>query len=468
MRICAAPHRRLAAWHASLLLALLLAATPGRGDQLTELLTGAGTDEPATAERVISAENTASDDAKIRNRLKGIFSELSSLQGVSAEVNGGVVTLRGEVDSAASETRALQFARQIEGVVEVENSLSINRDLQPRLETTGRKLIAVVEQTIAGLPLFGMAVLVVLLFYLAGRWLAARKSLYRRISPNHFIAALLGQITQLVFLVLGLVVALALLDATALLGTILGAAGIVGLAVGFAVRDTVENYIASILLSVRNPFEINDFVAIDRHEGNVVTLTSRATVLISPDGNHIRIPNATVFKAVITNYTRHPERRFDFAVGVDTEQDLAAAQALAQSTLDDVTGISSDLAAFVLIETLGDSNVVLRCHAWVDQKAFSFAKVRSEAIRAVKQAFDNAGIVMPEPIYKVRLSHAAARAPVEEKQPADTGTTVPHTNADPPQTGDVSVDRTIEGKVEAEDKAAGDANLLGSGAPAEY
>ncbi|MEZ5537828.1 MAG: mechanosensitive ion channel [Thiolinea sp.] len=72
----------------------------------------------------------------------------------------------------------------------------------------------------------------------------------------------------------------------------------------------MENYIASILLSLRNPFQVNDFVSIDGHDGNVLRLTSRATILISPDGNHIRIPNATVFKAVITNFTRHPERRF--------------------------------------------------------------------------------------------------------------------------------------------------------------
>ena len=56
---------------------------------------------------------------------------------------------------------------------------------------------------------------------------------------------------------------------------------------GFAVRDTVENYIASVLLSVRNPFAVNDLVDIDGHEGNVVRLTLRATVLLSPEGNHI-------------------------------------------------------------------------------------------------------------------------------------------------------------------------------------
>ena len=108
-------------------------------------------------------------------------------------------------------------------------------------------------------------------------------------------------------------------------------------------RDTVENYIASILLSLRNPFEVNDLVNIDGNEGNVVRLTTRATILISPDGNHIRIPNSTVFKAVIVNFTRNAERRFQFDVGIDTQQDLLEAQALALQALSSIEGVLSCL-----------------------------------------------------------------------------------------------------------------------------
>ena len=77
----------------------------------------------------------------------------------------------------------------------------------------------------------------------------------------------------LVFFVAGLVLALDIAGATALLGTILGAAGIVGLAVGFAVRDTIENYVASLMLSLRQPFRANDLVKIDEFEGRVIRLT---------------------------------------------------------------------------------------------------------------------------------------------------------------------------------------------------
>src|SRR3546814_11391197 len=71
------------------------------------------------------------------------------------------------------------------------------------------------------------------------------------------------------------------------------------------------------MLSRRQPFRANDHVVIEGHEGRVVRLTSRATILMTLEGNHLRIPNSTVFKAVILNYTRNPERRFDFELGIE-------------------------------------------------------------------------------------------------------------------------------------------------------
>ncbi|WP_242482690.1 mechanosensitive ion channel family protein [Thiocystis violacea] len=274
---------------------LLIAASP-RADELTDLLTGKQEEAAAAGEQVISAGTSEKDDTKIRKRLQAIYAEIQGLKGVAVRVSGGIVFLSGEVESAATETMALEFARKVEGVVKVENTISVNRELQPRLQAMWAKIVRLAQQVLVGLPLFLLALAVLALFWITGRWLAARQGLFQRIAPNSFIAHLLGQLTQWSFVIAGLVMALGLLDATALLGTILGAAGIIGLAVGFAVRDTVENYIASILLSLRNPFQVSDLVDIGGHQGHVVKLTSRATILLSPDGNHIRIPNATVFK----------------------------------------------------------------------------------------------------------------------------------------------------------------------------
>ncbi len=443
------------------LLAMSLFSTTLPADELTNLLSGK-TAEVASPEpgKVIATDSTVQSDKKIRQRLQDIFTELDTLKSLTIRVNKGVVTLSGEVDSSATETKALQFARKVEGVVEVENSLVINRSLSKRLQTTWKKLVSMGQQTVATLPLFLLALLVFLLFWMLGGWISRRQGVFRRISYNHFIANLLGQIVHLVFIMLGMVLSLSLLDATALLSTILGAAGIVGLAVGFAVRDTVENYIASILLSVRNPFEVNDLIRIDSFEGHVARLNSRATILISADGNHIRIPNAMVFKSVITNFTRNPERRFQFDVGVDTEQNLLVTQALALETLQAMPGVMADPKPQVLIEALGDSNVLLRVFAWVDQRQHNFGKVRSEAIRGIKQAFDQAGIVLPEPTYNLRI-HQQTDSP-EPTAPVPTAS-VEEQHA----VQDVEVERTIEDKVLQDQQDSDSENLLTSEAQKE-
>jgi small-conductance mechanosensitive channel len=182
------------------------------------------------------------------------------------------------------------------------------------------------------------------------------------------MAELVATFVRFMFIVLGLVAGLELLGATALLGAVLGGAGVIGIALGFAVRDTVDNYVSSLMLSLRQPFRANDHVVIEGHEGRVVRLTSRATILMTLDGNHLRIPNSTVFKAVILNYTRNPERRFDFELGVDANDDPMAAIKSGLEAIGDLDFVLDDPAPMGNIVTVGDSNIVLCFRAWVDQE----------------------------------------------------------------------------------------------------
>jgi small conductance mechanosensitive channel len=229
--------------------------------------------------------------------------------------------------------------------------------------------------------------------------------------PNAFIADIYRQIVRLGFVVLGVVLALDLLNLTALLGTILGAAGIIGLAIGFAVRDTVENFIASIMLSIRQPFRPKDLVEIEGELGHVIRLTSRATILLSLDGNHIRLPNATVFKAKIINYSRNDERRFTFALGIDPSADIAAAQDIVLAALSKSCPSSSKRPA---PGRLGGGSGPLHDRpdggrAWIMQHQTSIGMAKGEAVRVVKARLEEAGIGLPEPTY--RLLGAAGTLP---------------------------------------------------------
>ncbi len=198
-----------------------------------------------------------------------------------------------------------------------------------------------------------------------------------------------------------------MLGATALLGAVLGGAGVIGIALGFAVRDTVDNYVSSLMLSLRQPFRANDHVVIEGNEGRVVRLTSRATILMTLDGNHLRIPNSIVFKAVILNYTRNPERRFQFDLGVDADDNPVDGMAVGLEAVNALLFVLDRPKANAIIQDVGDSNIVLRFFGWVDQTHTDFLKGRSLAIKAAKTALEDAGFALPEPIYRLRFDDAA-------------------------------------------------------------
>lgn len=446
---------------------LLSFTQSGFSDEITDLLTENKASKALSDNKVIAVNHTKKNDRDIEKRLQKIYSELDDLKTLKVTVSNGIATLTGEVGSNTSEQQALQFATQTEDVIKVENNIEVSHDLKKRLQKIINKLTQLGEKGLTSLPLLLLALFVFWLFWLMGRWVSNKQTLYRHITVNLFIADLLGKLTHLIFIIIGTVLALSLLEATALLGTILGAAGIFGLAIGFAVRDTVENFIASLLLSIRNPFEVNDVVLIDSYQGHVVRLTSRATILLSFDGNHIRIPNATVYKAIITNFSRQPERRFEFDLGVATDQNLSQAQGLALETLKTISGILSEPKSQALIYQLGNSNVVMRIYGWVNQNTHSFLKVRSEAIKVVKEAFDAANIGLPDPTYQLKIidskDASASKDNTDSNQRLESNKRYIQAN----EINDTKVDLSLEKQIKKENIEKGAENLLNPDAPDE-
>jgi small conductance mechanosensitive channel len=261
---------------------------------------------------------------------------------------------------------------------------------------------------LAALPMLLVALVLVWVFWLFGRWLSRSALLTRVASRNPFVRDLAQTTTRWTIAVIGIVVALDLLNATAVVSAILGTAGVFGLALGFAFKDTLENYLAGVLMSVRQPFAPHDEVVIDGHHGSVVSMSSRATVLMTLDGNHLRLPNALVFRSVMLNYTRNPARRFEFDVGVGVQEDLVEAMRIGTDMLGSLEGVMVKPPPRAFIQSLGDSNVQIRYYGWVDQRTHDYLLVRSEAIRTVKLALDGAEMDMPEPIYRVQLTESTA------------------------------------------------------------
>ena len=358
----------------------------------------------------IETTPTPLKDNDIRQRISGIFSEIDGLQAVNVSVNQGVVTLTGETPNEKKAQQAINLTNRLTDVVTVEDRINRTLDVQDNVSTVYQSLKAQSKNLVKALPLLLVGILLFALVTWFGSWLSNRKKMWQRLTPNPFVAELLAQTVKVIFIVFGLILALSLIGAETILGTLLGGAGVIGIAVGFAVKDTIENYIASLMLSIRQPFRARDHILINNQEGIVVRLTSRATILMTLDGNQLRIPNAEVFKATILNYTKNPERRFTFELGVDANDDPLAAIKVGIDAICQLGFALDKPKVTAVIKEVGDSNIILQFQVWVNQLEADFYKARSIAIRETKHALEDEGFSLPEPIYQLRFNHKLEKA----------------------------------------------------------
>jgi len=351
------------------------------------------------------------EDQRIALALRSVFQRIDELSNVVVQVEAGVVRLTGTVLTPEARELAAELAGRTPGVIFVDGRIREIRSLGARLRTTQDHLRDWLLELVATLPLLLTAFLLVWGFWVVGTGV---KRLVRQAGSrarNPYLGHLGGQTARALVAFAGIFLALELLGSTRLLGVLLGSAGVVGIALGFAFRDIAENYLAGVLMGLRQPFAPNDIIRLDTHEGKVVRLTGRETILMTYDGNHVRIPNATVFRSVIQNFSRNPLRRFVIPLSVGTADDLSAAKAVGIGALRSTPGVREDPPPFASIQELGDSSVTLHFFGWVDQREAAFGRVRSEGIRAVKLALENAGVSMPSPEYRVVLDGGVVALP---------------------------------------------------------
>jgi len=447
-------------------LVVVTLAAPGFGQD-----TGGGDDSGSVeveraAESVVGKVDLDQQAAAKEARAREALSKVEGLSDAQVEIQGDSVRLQGVADDPLVLERAAESARAATGATQVQNDITLTSDFGERLHGAANRLGSRVEQWIAYLPLipiaFVVAFLGLVLAWVVGRW----RCPYRRLSRRPFLQDVCRRVVQTTVLLTGVLLALEILNATALVGGVLGAAGVAGIAIGFAFRDLVENYIASILLSVRQPFRPQDHVLIDGHEGLVTSMNSRTTVLTTFDGNIVRIPNAIVFKSALTNYSTDPRRRFSFDIGVGYDVDLAEAINVGVEVLRGTEGVLQDPSPFAIVTRLGESSITVSLFGWVDQRQSSFGKVKSAGMQRVKVEYDRRDIDMPEPIYKIKLAGSLSeRGLAGTGDAADGGARDERRTTSPAPSGDsvmhdVGRDRVTESIAEASQQGSDAENLL--------
>jgi small-conductance mechanosensitive channel len=390
-------------------------------------------------------ESGPSEDVALRERIDRILSQIESFDDLEVTVDAGVVHLTGQAYDSEVAEQAVELVRSLDGVIYVDNQVrdvtAVRARVSPALVDLRDRGRAIVDR----LPLAVIGiVLVVVVWLLSG---AIARFISGRILPGRpLLEVLVTRIVRGVVVLGAIVLAFDLLGVSGMVGGVLGTVGVAGIAVGFAFQDIVENLLAGFMLGLQQPFAQNDVVRIGEHEGKVVRLTLRETVLMTLEGNHLRVPNAVVYKSASLNFTKNPLRRFDFTVGLGMDVVLADALALARETLLQVEGVLEDPGPSTIIDAIGDSAMQVRFYGWLDQRSHDFFAVRSESIRQIKRAFEAREYDMPEPIYRVQMSQFP---PTRAAHSEPSGTATPVYAGDP-----------IDGQIEAERASQTDPDLL--------
>lgn len=347
-------------------------------------------------EQTIDVKDTVQDQA-IAQRLQRILTSSGRFSGIDVQVEEGIVYLKGETQSTEFKDWAEKLVQRTEGVIAVINQLDVDDEAAWSFQPAVNETVSLYHDFVRTIPKIVIALILLLMTWLLAKitYSIGNRVFKKRIS-NPFVMRLVARLLALPVVIIGLYLVLQVTGLTKLALTLLGGTGLMGIIIGLAFRDIAENFLASILISVQRPFKINDYIKVNDTEGVVQSVTTRGTVIMTLDGNHIHIPNTTIYKNTIINVTANPQIRQQFTVGIGYDDGIARAQQIAVETISGHPAVLNEPSPQVLVDNLGAATVNLEVYFWVNGVENSTSKVKSAVIRLVKRAFDEAGISMPD------------------------------------------------------------------------
>ncbi|MGL1834518.1 mechanosensitive ion channel family protein [Rhodocyclaceae bacterium SMB388] len=247
--------------------------------------------------------------------------------------------------------------------------------------------------------------------WLVGKWIVDRlvgviRKLMTRAKVDVMLVQFLGNIMHTVLLAAVIIAALDKLGVPTT--SMLAVFGAAGLAVGLALRDSLSNFAAGVMLIVYRPFRVGDFIEAGGISGVAEEIRIFSTVMRTPDNRQIIVPNGQISNGVIINFNAKPTRRIDLVLGISYGDDIGKAKGIIGRILSEDARVLTDPEPLVALGELADSSVNINVRPWV--KTEDFWTVRADLLEKIKMAFDQEGVTIPFPQREVHLHEARAAA----------------------------------------------------------
>ena len=262
------------------------------------------------------------------------------------------------------------------------------------------KLIGWFDALVVALPNIILAALVGGIAVFLSKYI--RKSVERflqKVTGNNTLVSVGSNFITAIFFLITLFLVLSILNLDKALTSLLAGAGVIGLAVGLALQDPMINLFSGVLMSVRDYYNIGDLIETNGYFGTIEKINLRSTVVLSPEGQEIIIPNKHVLQNPLVNFSNNGRRRIDISCGVAYGDDLKEVRSIAVKAIKEGVEYDKDRSVEFFFNEFGDSSINFTLRFWkkiTGQAAYLAAQ--SEAIIALKTAFDEKGITIPFPI----------------------------------------------------------------------
>ncbi len=254
------------------------------------------------------------------------------------------------------------------------------------------------------LPNIIVAIAVVAVFYGLGvlaHWLIQGRAA-RRQRDN--LGDVLGGFVKWSIVLFGFLLAATIVIPSLKPGDLIAGLGVSSVAIGFAFKDILQNWLAGLLILLRQPFEVYDQVEINGYEGTVERVETRATIIKTYDGQRVVVPNSDIYTNAVLVKTAHAKRRSQYDVGIGYGDNIEEACDVLRAAVSGIAEVENDPPAEALAWDLAASWVTIRVRWWTDSRRADVIQVHAKAIKAIKQALDDAGIDMPYDT-RVQLFH---------------------------------------------------------------
>jgi small conductance mechanosensitive channel len=265
------------------------------------------------------------------------------------------------------------------------------------------KVQSMINGFIVLLPNLLLALIVFAIFFLiAGAIRQAVKQLTRNRRHARNLGLILGRLAQWITILIGLFISLSIVIPTLQAGDLVQLLGISGVAIGFAFRDILQNFLAGILILLTEPFHLEDQIIFKEFEGTVENIQTRATTIRTYDGRRIVIPNSELFTNSVTVNTAFDHRRLEYDVGIGYGDDIGQAKQLILEAMRETEGVLSEPAPDAIVVELAGSSVNIRARWWIQPPRRADAlELQDRVLTAIKNKLTEHGIDLPFPTQQI-------------------------------------------------------------------